>query len=54
VRVRVDAAFGALLAAGAVVKLELPRYAMTAGKPFLIVAVQAEYRTGTYNLTLWG
>lgn len=54
VSVRADAATGALLVAGAVLKLALPRYAMTAGKAFLVVSVSAEYRTGTYTLTLWG
>lgn len=54
VRVRVDIALAAVLDIGKVITLTLPRYALTAGKKFLIIGLRTDMRGRLFDLTLWG
>jgi hypothetical protein len=53
-RVRVDPALAAVLDLGKVVTLQLARYGLSAGKPFLIIGVRTDLRGRLFDLTLWG
>lgn len=54
VTIRVDAALAAVLDLGKVIKLQVPRFGMSAGKKFLIVGLRTNLRGYQFDLTLWG
>lgn len=54
VTVRVDAALASVLDLGKVVKLEINRFGMSAGKKLLIIGITTNMRGYLYELTLWG
>lgn len=39
---------------GAVVRLTLPRFGMSAGRDFRVIGLQPDYRLGVIDVTLWG
>ena len=54
VTVRVDSSLASVLDLGKVVTLQLNRYGMNSGKPFLITGITANMREYLFTLTLWG
>lgn len=54
VTIRVDAALASVLDLGKIVKLEINRFGMSAGKKFLIIGITTNMRGYLYELTLWG
>jgi hypothetical protein len=54
VTIRVDASTASVLDLGRIVKLEINRFGMSAGKKFLIIGITTNMRGYLYELTLWG
>lgn len=54
VRVRLDSELAAVVDLGTVLTLQLDRYGLQNGKPFLVTAVRTDMRGGFFGLTLWG
>ncbi|MEN9885485.1 MAG: hypothetical protein RL758_63 [Pseudomonadota bacterium] len=54
VTIRVDANLASVLDLGKIVKLEINRFGMSAGKKFLIIGITTNMRGYLYELTLWG
>lgn len=53
-RLALDPALLATLDLGAVVRLTLPRFGMSAGRDFRIIGLQPDYRLRVIDVTLWG
>lgn len=53
-RVKLSDALAAAIDLGKTVMVELPRFGMSAGKPFLVTGIRTDLRNNTFELTLWG
>lgn len=54
VRVRIVPGFSAELDLGDVVAIDIARFGYGGGKLFRIIGIQADFKAGAYDLTLWG
>jgi hypothetical protein len=54
VRARLSNALAALIDIGSTVVLALPRFGMSAGKPFIVTGIRTDLRNNIFELTLWG
>ena len=53
-RVRLPDAIAAAIDLGKTLVVQLPRFGMSAGKPFLVTGIRTDLRNNTFDLTLWG
>ena len=54
IRCRLDDALAAAIDLGKVVTVQVARYGMGGGKPFLITGIRTDLRNNIFDLTLWG
>lgn len=54
VRARLSNALAAAIDIGSTVVLALPRFGMSAGKPFIVTGIRTDLRNNIFELTLWG
>ncbi len=54
VTIRVDSALASVIDLGRIVKLQVDRFGMSAGKKFLIIGLRTNLRGYQFDLTLWG
>lgn len=53
-RVKLADALAAVIDLGKTVVVQVPRFGMTAGKPYLVTGIRTDLRNNTFDLTLWG
>jgi hypothetical protein len=54
VRVKLENALAATIDLGKVITVQLPRFGMGSGKPFLVTGIRTDLRNNVFDLTLWG
>lgn len=53
-KTRLSDSLAAAIDIGATVTVQLPRFGMSAGKPFLVTGIRTDMRNNIFDLTLWG
>ena len=53
-RVKLPDALAAVIDLGKTVVVQVPRFGMTAGKPYIVTGIRTDLRNNTFDLTLWG
>lgn len=53
-RVKLPDALAAVIDLGKTVVVQVPRFGMTAGKPYVVTGIRTNLRNNTFDLTLWG
>lgn len=53
-RVKLSDALAAVIDLGVTIVVEVPRFGMSSGKPYIVTGIRTDLRNNTFDLTLWG
>ena len=53
-RVKLPDSLASAIDLGATITVQVPRFGMTSGKPYLVTGIRTDLRNNTFDLTLWG
>lgn len=54
VRVKLENSLAAIIDLGKVLTVQVPRFGMSSGKPYLVTGIRTDLRNNVFELTLWG